>query len=326
MQDTYRREINYLRISVTDRCNMRCVYCMPEEGLDLLSHREILTFEEIEKVVRAAATLGVKKVRLTGGEPLIRKRIENLVRAISAIPGIDDVAMTTNAVLLPPLVGKLKEAGLKRVNISLDTLRADRFREITRGGDLAGVWEGIRAALDAGLRPVKLNTVVIRGFNDDEVAALARLTLNLPLHIRFIELMPVGPTGDWAAGKFVPAGEIAKAVTDRLGPLEAAKEPAGGGPAKYYRLKGAAGTIGFITALSDHFCDRCNRLRLTSSGGLRLCLYDKTEADLKTPLREGAGTAEIARLIEQAIVLKPDRHHLAEGRRDRRKAMSQIGG
>jgi len=326
MQDTYRREISYLRISVTDRCNMRCVYCMPAGGVESVPHEEILSFEEIATVLKAAASLGVKKVRLTGGEPLVRRGLPDLVQVLASVPGIDDVAITTNGILLPPSIARLKEAGLRRVNVSLDTLRADRYREITRGGDLSKAWAGIHASLEAGLHPVKLNTVVLRGFNDDEVADLARLTLNLPLHIRFIELMPVGPTGDWAGGKFVPAGEIAKTITDRLGLLVAAKEPDGGGPAKYYRLKEAEGTIGFITALSDHFCDRCNRMRLTSSGGLRLCLYDKKEVDLKTPLRKGAGVADVARLFEEAILMKPDRHHLAEGRRDRRKAMSQIGG
>ncbi|MEW5952942.1 MAG: GTP 3',8-cyclase MoaA [Bacillota bacterium] len=326
MQDTYRREVNYLRVSVTDRCNLRCVYCMPAEGVASVDHDEVLSFEEIITVIRAAASLGVKKVRLTGGEPLVRRGITSLVRQISSVSGIDDIALTTNGLLLSPLVEGLKEAGLKRVNISLDTLRAGRYREMTRVGDLDGAWAGIRAALEAGLGPVKLNTVVIRGFNDDEVTALARLTLNLPLHLRFIELMPIGPTGQWAGGKFVPAGEIAGAVSARLGPLEPAKEPPGGGPAKYYRLKDAAGTIGFITSMSDHFCGQCNRLRLTSGGGLRPCLYDRQEIDLKTPLRGGAGIKEIARLMEDAVVMKPDRHHLARGWQDKNRAMSQIGG
>ena len=277
-------------------------------------------------VVRASASLGVKKVRLTGGEPLVRRGITDLVRLIASVPGIDDVALTTNGLLLPPLAKGLKKAGLKRVNISLDTLRADRYREITRVGNLDGAWAGIRAALEVGLNPVKLNTVVIRGFNDDEVVALAKLTLNLPLHLRFIELMPIGPTGQWANGKFVPAGEIASAITSRLGPLDPARQPSGGGPAKYYRLQDAAGTIGFITSMSDHFCGHCNRLRLTSGGGLRPCLYDRQEIDLRTPLRGGAGVKEIARLVEDAVAMKPDRHHLDEGWQDKLRAMSQIGG
>lgn len=326
MQDTYRREVNYLRVSVTDRCNLRCVYCMPPGGVESVPHGEILSFEEIIKVINASASLGVKKVRLTGGEPLVRRGITELVRLIFHVPGIDDVALTTNGLLLPPLAGELKQAGLKRVNISLDTLRADRFQEITRGGRLDGVWAGIQAALKAGFSPVKLNTVIIRGFNDDEVTALARLTLNLPLHLRYIELMPIGPTGQWASGKFVPASEIAGVITSRLGPLEPAKQPSGGGPAKYYHLRDAAGTIGFITSMSDHFCERCNRLRLTSGGGLRPCLYDQKEIDLRTPLRAGVGVAEIARMVEEAVIMKPDRHHLAEGWQDKLRTMSQIGG
>lgn len=327
MKDTYRREINYLRVSVTDRCNLRCVYCMPSEGVKPAPHGEILSYEEISRVVSAAATLGVKKVRLTGGEPLVRRDIAELVKLVSTVPGIDDIALTTNGLLLtPPFAARLKEAGLKRVNVSLDTLRAERYRDITRGGDLSRALEGINTAIKAGLNPVKLNTVIIDGFNKDEIAALAGLTLERPLHIRFIELMPIGPTSEWASGKFVPAGEIAKEIASRLGPLEAARRPQGGGPARYYRLKDAAGTVGFITSMSEHFCGCCNRLRLTAGGAVRPCLYDRREVDLKSSLRAGAGIPEIARLIEQAILLKPDRHHMSEGWPDTKRAMSQIGG
>lgn len=326
MQDTYQREINYLRVSVTDRCNLRCVYCMPSEGVQSAPPEAILRLEEIEAIVRAAALTGVKKIRLTGGEPLVRKGLEDLVRRISGIPGIDDITLTTNGLLLPSRAEALREAGVKRVNISLDTLRADRYREITRGGDLSGAWAGIQSALDTGLHPVKLNTVVIRGFNDDEVVAMARLTQKRPLHIRFIELMPIGSSNSWAAGRFVPAEEIMALISSKLGQLLPAKKPEGGGPAKYYHLKDAEGTVGFITSMSEHFCQNCNRLRLTSGGGLRPCLYDGREIDLKTPLREGAGTKEIADLIMDAVALKPDRHHMLEGWRDGRRVMSQIGG
>jgi len=325
VRDAYRREINYLRVSVTDRCNLRCVYCMPPEGVKPASHSEILSFEEIEKVVRAAAVIGVRKVRLTGGEPLVRRGIEELVRQLAAVPGIDDLALTTNGLLLPEKARLLKEAGLRRVNISLDSLVPERYREITRGGDLAGALAGVQAALEEGLHPVKINTVVIRGFNEDEVVEMARLTLKQPLHIRFIELMPIGPSGSWAAGRYVAAADIMSAVARELGRLVPAREPAGGGPAKYYRLEGAVGTVGFITSMSEHFCARCNRLRLTSSGGLRPCLYDGREFDLRTPLRRGAGMEEIAGLIEAAVAAKPDRHHLLEGWRDKR-VMSQLGG
>ncbi len=326
MQDCHQREINYLRVSVTDRCNLRCVYCMPPEGVPSSPHEEILRLEEFESIIRAAAQIGVKKIRLTGGEPLVRRGLEDLVRRISGIPGIDDITLTTNGLLLPPQARVLKEAGVNRVNISLDTLKTDRFREITRGGDLSRAWKGIQSALEAGLHPVKLNTVVVRDFNDDEVVAMARLTIKRPLHVRFIELMPIGVQSYWTAERFVPSDEIMDMITARLGHLHPAKMVAGGGPAKYYRFKDAEGTVGFITSMSEHFCSRCNRLRLTSGGGLRPCLYDSREIDLKTPLRQGAGARELADLFMDALALKPDRHHMSEGWRDERRVMSQIGG
>ncbi|NQS75149.1 MAG: GTP 3',8-cyclase MoaA [Peptococcaceae bacterium] len=326
MRDTYRREINYLRVSVTDRCNLRCVYCMPPEGVKFLPHDEVLRTEEIEAVIKAGTRVGIKKIRLTGGEPLVRKGILNLVRRVASVPGIDDITMTTNGILLPYHAAALKEAGLKRVNISLDTLKNERYREITRVGELAAAWKGIQAALDVGLHPVKLNTVVVRGINDDEVEALARLTLNRSLHIRFIEIMPIGDSNSWSKGRFVPAGEIMEKVNRRIGRLIPAKSVKGNGPAKYYRFEGAAGTVGFITAMSDHFCGSCNRLRLTSSGGLRPCLYDSREIDMRTPLRRGAEEKELVSLIRDAIDMKPDRHHMHDGWVDSKRVMSQIGG
>ncbi len=325
MRDQFKREINYLRVSVTDRCNLRCVYCMPPEGVKPAPHGEVLTFEEIETLVRAAASIGVKKVRLTGGEPLVRRGLEGLVGRLAGIPGIDDIALTTNGIMLAEKARALKEAGLKRVNISLDSLLPGRYREITRGGDLAQALAGVQAALEVGLHPVKINTVVIRGFNEDEVVGIARLTLNEPLHVRFIELMPIGSPGDWTAGRFVAAADIISVISAELGRLAPVKEPPGGGPAKYYRLPGAIGTVGFITSMSEHFCQECNRLRLTSTGGLRPCLYDGREFDLRAPLRRGAGVEEIAGIIADAVAAKPDRHHLLDGWRDKRM-MSQLGG
>ncbi|MFX4261093.1 GTP 3',8-cyclase MoaA [Pelotomaculum propionicicum] len=326
MRDTYRREINYLRVSVTDKCNLRCIYCLPPEGVKSIPHDEILRDEEFEAIVRAAALVGIRKIRLTGGEPLVRRGVEDLVRRFANIPGIDDITLTTNGILLPDHAAALKEAGVKRVNISLDTLKDDRYREVTRGGSLASAWKGIQAALDAGLHPVKLNTVVVRDFNDDEVESMARLTKKRPLHIRFIELMPIGTCNKWTEGRFVPAGEILDRINRRVGRLHPAKMAEGDGPAKYYRFEGALGTVGFITSMSEHFCENCNRLRLTSSGGLRPCLYDAREIDLKTPLRRGAGDREIADLIMEAVDLKPDRHHMDEGWTDKKRVMSQIGG
>lgn len=326
MQDIYKREINYLRVSVTDKCNLRCIYCLPPEGIKSIPHEEILRLEEIEAIIRGAALAGIKKIRLTGGEPLVRKGLEGLIRGISSIPGIDDITLTTNGLLLPSQAAALKEAGVKRVNISLDTLKEERYREITRGGELAEAWKGIQSALDVGLTPVKINTVVIRDFNDDEVEDMARLTLESPLHIRFIELMPIGTCNTWTEGRFVPAKEIMDKINRGIGILHPVKMTEGDGPAKYYRFDGAKGTIGFITSMSEHFCENCNRLRLTSSGGLRPCLYDGREVDLKTPLRRGAGDREIADLIMTAVNLKPDRHHMLEGWKDKKRVMSQIGG
>lgn len=326
MRDAYRREINYLRVSVTDKCNLRCLYCMPPEGVEFLPHDEILRAEEIEAVIRAATKVGIRKIRLTGGEPLVRKGINDLVRNISNIPGIDDITLTTNGLLLPSHAAALKESGLRRVNISLDTLKSERYREITRIGELASAWKGIQAALDTGLHPVKINTVVTRGINDDEVEAMAHLSLKRPLHIRFIEIMPIGDGNSWAEGRFVPAEEIMDKISRRIGKLHPVRSIEGDGPAKYYRFEGAEGTVGFITAMSNHFCGNCNRLRLTSSGGLRPCLYDSREIDLKTPLRRGAEERELIDLIMDAIDMKPDRHHMHEGWADRKRVMSQIGG
>lgn len=326
MRDAYRRDISYLRVSVTDKCNLRCIYCMPPEGVKTSLHQDILRLEEIETIIKAAVLVGIRKIRLTGGEPLVRKGLNDLVRRVSSISGIDDITLTTNGLLLPSRARALKEAGVKRVNISLDTLREERYRRLTRGGDLSVAWKGIQSALEAGLHPVKLNTVVIRDFNDDEVVAMASLTLKRPLHIRFIELMPIGSSLTWSEGRFVPAAEIMDQLNRKIGQLLPAKMPFGGGPAKYYSFKDAAGTVGFINSMSEHFCENCNRLRLTASGGLRPCLYDEREVDLKTPLRGGADAREIAELILDAVHLKPDRHHMLEGWRDKQRSMSQIGG
>ncbi|GAW92026.1 GTP 3',8-cyclase MoaA [Calderihabitans maritimus] len=327
MQDRFQREINYLRISITDRCNLRCVYCMPPEGVKLVEHEDILRLEEIETIVRAAAAVGIRKLRLTGGEPLIRKGIVRLVRKLSAVPGIDDLALTTNGILLARYLKSLEEAGLNRVNISLDTLRPERFKEITRGGNLTDVWQGIKAALASSLHPVKLNTVIIRGSNDDEILDFARLTMEFPLHVRFIELMPIGTCNAWAEEKRVPYYEIKEQIEKELGSLVAYEEVPGGGPAKYYRLPGALGTIGFITAMSNHFCNHCNRIRLTAQGQIRPCLHSEWEIDLKGPLRQGAREEELQALISQAIQGKPRRHSMdSEGWQDQRRSMFQIGG
>jgi len=334
--DAYNRPISYLRISVTDRCNLRCVYCMPPEGVPWRPHEEILRYEEIETVARAAAELGISKVRLTGGEPLVRPGVVDLVRTLARIPGVDDLAMTTNGILLARYAEDLAGAGLHRVNVSLDTLRPARFRRITRCGDLEDVLDGMKTAREAGLEPIKINTVVIRGMNDDEVVDLARKTMEAEWNVRFIELMPIGNSlmpigngamvaGDWRE-RVVTAAEIREQIEAALGKLEPAKMSAGGGPARYHRLPGAKGTLGFITPISEHFCYRCNRLRLTADGQLRPCLLSDREIDLRTPLRQGAGVGQIKELLLKGIESKPLQHHLDEWERPENRVMSEIGG
>ena len=324
--DNFNRPISYLRISVTDRCNLRCVYCMPPEGVPCRSHEEILRYEEIELIVQAAASLGISKVRLTGGEPLVRLGFVELVRMLARIPGIDDLAMTTNGTLLARYAVELAQAGLKRVNVSLDTLQPEQFRQITRRGDLAAVFKGIVAAREAGLVPLKVNTVVVRGFNDDEVVDFARLTLEDNWHVRFIELMPLGTNTTWAGDSYVSVGEVRRRIEDALGELAPAKVGVGNGPARYYRLPGAVGTIGFISPVSEHFCYQCNRLRLTADGRLRPCLLSDYEIDLRTPLRQGASLTEVRELLIRSIGAKPRGHRLDESIAPRERAMSEIGG
>jgi cyclic pyranopterin phosphate synthase len=327
--DMYDRPINYLRISVTDRCNLRCVYCMPPEGVPWRPHDLILSYEEIELIVHAAAELGINKVRLTGGEPLVRLGIVDLVQRLAAVPGIDELTMTTNGVLLSRYADDLARAGLRRVNVSLDTLRPERFHAVTRLGKIEDVLAGMDAAHRAGLRPVKINAVILRGMNDDEVVEFAQRTVAEEWHVRFIEWMPVGSEQlagqSWNAG-VVTADEMRSKIEAQLGQLLPAKTTTGNGPARYYRLPGAVGTIGFITPVSDHFCFQCNRLRLTADGQLRPCLLSDAEIDLRRALRQGADVAQIKGLIFQAIRSKPLQHHLDECQHPGRRVMSQIGG
>ena len=328
--DGYSRPINYLRVSVTDRCNLRCQYCMPPDGIPWMPHDAVLRYEEIALVVRAAAEVCISHVRLTGGEPLVRLGLADLVRMLAEIPGVEDLAMTTNGTLLARHAQTLAAAGLDRVNVSLDTLRAERFRRITRCGHLEDVLAGIDAAHQAGLEPVKINTVVMRGTNDDEIVDLARRTMEPGWNVRFIEWMPVGNAApadddDWR-DRVMTAEEMRHRIEAALGDLEPAANGKGNGPARYYRLWGAQGTIGFITPISEHFCYRCNRLRLTADGQLRPCLLSDNELDLRTPLRQGAEVAQIKTLILQGIESKPLQHHLNECNRPEKRVMSQIGG
>lgn len=326
MQDRFQRQINYLRISLTDRCNLRCAYCMPPEGIQWLPHNEILTIEEILAVVKAGVEVGIRKVRLTGGEPLVRRGIVDLIKRLNDIPEIDDIALTTNGMLLGAMAGDLKAAGLRRVNISLDTLNPIRFQRITRCGKLDVVLHSIDTALEYGLEPVKINTVAMRGINDDELVDLAKLTLEKPLHVRFIELMPIGTSDDWSHIKFISSQEIRELISKSLGTLEDVKKVTGSGPARYCRVPGAPGTIGFISAVSNHFCATCNRMRLTASGQLRPCLFSGREVDLKQVLRSGAGHDELVHIFQEAIMSKPDSHDLTASWEKDDRIMSQIGG
>jgi len=324
LSDSFQRPINYLRISVTDRCNLRCIYCMPAEGVDLRPHGDILSYEEIYTIARAAAELGINKLRITGGEPLVRLGLPRLIEMLAGIEAIDDIALTTNGVLLADCAAELKAAGLKRVNISLDTLKPDRFRLITRGqSELKQVLEGIEAAREVGLEPVKLNMVVMSGINDDEILDFAAKTIDEDWHVRFIELMPVN--GGDNAPRFVAATEMRKRLKS-LGELEPCLPSVGNGPAKYFRLPDAKGTIGFITPVSEHFCFQCNRMRLTADGRLRPCLLSDYEIDLKQPMRDGVSKAGLKKLFKKAVAEKPLKHGLAEGNIPTRRPFSHVGG
>ncbi|MBN1190417.1 MAG: GTP 3',8-cyclase MoaA [Dehalococcoidales bacterium] len=328
LSDSFQRPINYLRVSVTDRCNLRCVYCMPEDGVPWLPHNNILSYEEFITIIRAGAEMGISKIRLTGGEPLVRAGIVDFVRMIHDVPGIEDIAMTTNGVMLSRFAADLKEAGLTRVNVSLDTLRADRFDRICRGAKsgakISDVLESLETARKAGLNPVKINVVVMSGVNDDEIVDFARKTLDEEWHVRFIELMPYSGQ-DIQIPDGISAHDIKKRL-DPLGKMEPFRHTYGNGPAKYFRLPGAKGTIGFITALSDHFCFKCNRLRLTADGKLRPCLMSETMIDLREPLRSGISADRVKELIKAAVSVKPLGHTLTSGYRPTDRPFCQVGG
>jgi cyclic pyranopterin phosphate synthase len=326
LADQFNRPITYLRISVTDKCNLRCVYCMPERGLPWLPKNEILSYEEIAQLVRAAASVGVRSVRLSGGEPLIRKDLHRLIAELAAIDGIDDIALSTNGLLLEEQIGDLVEAGLRRVNVSLDTLREDRFLDIARRPGLDRVLAGIEAAIARGLEPVKINCVVMRGQNDDEIAAFAQWTKRAAVYVRFIEIMPVHENLDVQRKTYVGSDEILERVRV-IGDLQPAAGPGGNGPARYFAFPAAPGAVGVISPLSHDYCERCNRVRLTANGRLRLCLFGDYEIDLRTPLRAGASGADIAETLRAAMLIKPERHHLRLGEAaSRMRALSEIGG
>lgn len=324
MHDSYGRRINYLRISLTDACNLRCVYCMPEH-MTFMPRNQIMTKDELLFLVRVGASLGVTKIRLTGGEPTIRPDIVELVQAIAATPGIRDLAMTTNGVLLDKLARPLAEAGLNRVNISIDTVEPYKFHHITRWGELDDVWRGIRAAEEAGLHPIKLNCVVVRNFNESDVVELARLTIDNTWEVRFIEMMPFGEVTDFQQVNVVTFQEMRERVESVFGPLEETIYDYVD-PSRPFRIPNAKGTLGFISSVTEPFCQGCGRVRLTADGKLRLCLLRDDEVDLLTPLRQGASFEEMRALMRDGAYHKPWGHGLGQGVIAETRAMNQIGG
>lgn len=325
MIDKHSRRISYLRISVTDLCNLRCVYCMPAQGTKLYERDTILSFEEIITIIKHGVSLGVNKIRLTGGEPLVRKDITSLIRYISGIKGIDDIAITTNGIFLKEFAADLKSSGLSRLNISLDTMREDRFYDITRGGRVQDVFDGVEAALKAGFKGTKLNTVVMRGKNDDEIHDFVRYIMERDIELRFIELMASGWKNMADEERFIPTSEIMRKVRE-VGELIPIKQRVGGGPATIYKIKGALGSIGFISAVSKPFCNTCNRLRLTSDGRLRSCLLSGGEIDVKDILRSSSlndkeTSEKLTEAFIKAATMKPIIH---SGKNS--AIMHQIGG
>jgi len=327
-KDRFGREIDYLRISVIDHCNLRCVYCMPLRGLSFVPSQELLTATEIETVVRAALGLGFRKFRLTGGEPTLRPDLTEIVARIAALDGGPDLAMTSNAVLLPKLARPLAEAGLRRINVHLDTLDPERLRTIMRFGTLEEIEAGIAAAEAAGLRPLKVNCVVTRDYNDADVVDLARRTLTRDWNVRFIELMPLGggEAAHAALSQFVPSRETRERIEAALGPLQPLPRRDVSEEAQNFHFEGAPGVVGFISPVSEPYCGSCNRMRLTADGKLHLCLLNDDELDVKRVLRAGGGAAEVAEVLRRAVEAKPTGHRLDEGISTRVRSMFQLGG
>jgi len=307
--DKYNRSLNYLRISITDRCNLQCIYCVPRNLIPKLPHEQILRYEEILRIVRLGVRLGITKIRVTGGEPLVRKGVYDFLGELTKINGLLDISLTTNGILLKENIQKIRSAGIKRINISLDTLDRKKFKEITGHDRFHQVWEGIERAQTSGIDPINLNVVALRGINDDEFADIARLSFSYPFHIRFIEYMPIGSTR-----RRIDAPMLVPEIKNRLnvlGLLVPVENGMNDGPAERYKFEGSKGEIGFISALSHHFCDRCNRLRLTANGHLRACLLSNHQEDLKGPLRQGYTDSELVDIFIRAVKSKPFEHTLA---------------
>jgi len=328
--DRFNRTHDYLRIAVTDRCNLKCVYCMPSEGIKFMEEIKLLTSEEIVEIVSIGAELGIKKIRLTGGEPLVREELESLINELSNIAGIEDISLTTNGYFLANKAEALKKAGLSRINISIDSLRSDRFKEITRGGNLDRVLAGLDAAHNAGLNPIKINTVLLKDFNDDEIGDFINLTINQPFHVRFIEYMPIGHADSSWKKKYLSLDHV-KLWAKELGyELEQSEVLKGNGPAEYFRVKGAKGSFGLIHPVSNNFCANCNRLRITADGYLKGCLYWDEELNLKKHIGD---KKKIVEIFQKALLDKPENHEMAnmlnnelQSHNPTKRRMSQIGG
>jgi len=325
--DRYQRPIDYLRVSITDRCDLRCIYCTPLGGLPKLAHDDILSYEEFLHLIQIAVDMGITKVRLTGGEPLVRKGVTDFCRRLAGLPGLQSLSLTTNGVMLEDLAQDVYNAGIRRINISLDTLQPQKFLRITRRDEFQRVWRGIESAEKVGFSPIKINVVVMRGINDDEILDLAKLTLDHSYHIRFIEFMGFNNDSEWVKQHYVGADHILNSL-QTLAPLEQITARHTNGPARHFRWPEAAGMIGIISPVSHHFCPSCNRIRLTADGKLRNCLFSDQEVDIKSPLRQGATDAELSQILRDSIENKPEKHSLQSDvfRKCQSRPMVAIGG
>ena len=327
LTDRYQRPIDYLRVSITDRCDLRCIYCTPLGGSPKLDHDDILSYEEFLHLIQVAVDMGITKVRLTGGEPLVRKGVTDFCRRVAALPGLQSLSLTTNGVMLEEFAQDIYNAGIRRINISLDTLQPEKFLRITRRDEFHRVWRGIQAAENVGFNPIKINVVVMRGINDDEVLDLAKLTLQRAYHVRFIEFMGLNNDSSWLHQHFVSADEIL-ANLHNLAPLEQITSRHTNGPARHFRWPDAKGVVGIISPISHHFCPSCNRMRLTADGKLRNCLFSDQEVDIKSPLRQGATDSALAQILRTSIDNKPEKHCLQSDifRKCQNRPMVAIGG
>ncbi len=323
--DNYKRRINYLRLSITDRCNLRCFYCMPEQGVKQLRHKEILRYEELLRLIRIFTGIGINKIRITGGEPLVRKGVVDFIKDVSQIEGVNDLSLTTNGMLLEKMARDLFDAGVKRINVSLDSLKKEKYYDITRSGSLSQVLAGLKKAQEVGFSPIKVNAVVIRGVNDDEVIDFAKMTEEHPFSIRFIEYMQIGEKSKWDKKLFVSSSEI-KSRIEEYSKLELVDKTDKSSPSTDYKIPGAKGTLGFISPLSEHFCMLCNRLRLTADGKLRNCLFSENEIDLKEALRLNDDDEAVSQIIRAAICAKPEGYEKIEKDSSKKRSMHTIGG